>query len=67
MTLNKTAIKAAAIIVLTKGLNGLLVVIGIAAIAYGIWQVFPPASYVFVGAALIWMGLPDKSDVKVAP
>jgi uncharacterized membrane protein YesL len=65
MTLNKTAIKAAAIIVFTKGLNALLIVIGIAAIAYGLWQVFPPAAYMFVGASLIWMGLPDKSD-KVA-
>mgnify|MGYP003625047643 CR=1 FL=1 len=65
MTLNKTAIKKAALVVLTKGLNGLLVVSGIGSIAYGLWQVFPPAAYVFVGAALIWMGLPDKAD-KVA-
>lgn len=65
MTLNKTAIKQVAFLVITRGLNALLIVLGIAAIAYGLWQVFAPAAYVFVGAALIWMGLPDKAD-KVA-
>lgn len=60
MTLNKQAIKAWLITVLTKGLNGLLVVGGIGTASYGIWQIFPPAAYIFLGAALVWMGLPEK-------
>lgn len=61
MTLNKQAIKKAAITAVVRGFNAALVIGGIACAGYGIWQVYEPAAYVFVGVAMVWMGLPDKS------
>lgn len=30
---------------------------GLASLAFGLWQVFPPAAYVVVGAVLVGIGL----------
>lgn len=62
MTINKQAIKKAAIKAITLGFNGALVVGGIAAASYGIWQIYPPGAWVFAGVAAAWMGLPEKGE-----
>lgn len=61
MTLNKQAIKQALIALAVRGFNGVLVIGGIGCAGYGIWQVYEPAAYIFVGVAMVWMGLPDKT------
>ena len=37
----------------------LLVVAGLGAVGYGLHLAYPPSAFIVVGAALMWMGLPD--------
>lgn len=45
-------------------INLLLVVGGIGLVGYGVWQIYPPAAYITVGAALVAAGLPSRNSSK---
>lgn len=36
------------------------VLLGLALVAIGLWQVSPPAALVAVGVVLLWVGLPPR-------
>ncbi|WP_255416799.1 hypothetical protein [Thiohalobacter thiocyanaticus] len=33
--------------------------VGLVAVGYGLWLIYPPLSFIGIGAALLWSGLPD--------
>jgi len=41
-------------------ITDLLFMVGLSGIAYGIWQIYSPLAFIFLGSFIIYMVLPSK-------
>lgn len=52
---------------ITSRLDDLMLLAGVASICFGLWQIYPPAAWIFCGAALIFIALASAKTKAKQP
>ena len=43
-------------------LKELLLLLGISAVWYGLYMIYPPVSFIIIGAGIVWFAYPRKAN-----
>jgi hypothetical protein len=58
MRLTKAGMKAG----FKASLDAIFVLGGLGGVGYGCYQIYEPSAFIVVGAALVWIGMPDRHE-----